>query len=157
MRAFLPVALGAALTVGAMAVAAAGCTAGSSLPLGEGGVTDGSSSDGSGADGAATDSALADSGNGGNACPGKGGYDKTCTTLADCDTVSLGCYCGAQPVIGVAKTARQAAQACEEQAAAQCALGCPNFPGQVTEDGTNLDGGAAQALCDNGKCHTVPY
>jgi len=41
-------------------------------------------------------------------------------------------------------------------AGSQCALGCPNAPGRVSEDGKNdIDGGAIIVLCDANRCHTV--
>ena len=83
-------------------------------------------------------------------------YDKTCATVSDCTTVARGCYCGAQPIVGVAKSAAAAAQACESQAGAMCALCCANFPGRTAEDGKNdVDGGTVQVLCDGNRCHTV--
>ena len=84
-------------------------------------------------------------------------YDKTCATASDCTTVARGCYCGAQPIIGVAKTAQPAAQTCESQAEKSCALGCANAPGHVGEDGQNDEGTGRnlEVLCDAGKCHTA--
>ncbi len=101
-----------------------------------------------------------DSADAGFACGLLGGvYDraaKSCGTVADCAMVARGCYCGSQPVVGVARIFAAAAQACEAKAASSCALGCPNFPGQVAEDGaSNLDGGTIQVLCDVGQCRTV--
>ena len=70
--------------------------------------------------------------------------------------VSRGCHCGATTVIGIAKTAAAAAQACETNAAMNCGLGCANSPGRVAEDGKNdVDGGTIQVHCDMSTCHTV--
>jgi hypothetical protein len=67
-----------------------------------------------------------------------------------------GCYCGQQPVIGVAKSAGAAAAACEKQAGENCGLGCANFPGQVAEDGKSPDdGGTLEVACTANKCVTV--
>jgi hypothetical protein len=122
------------------------------------------STDGARADGSTSDAALADSSTGtdsatdGGACVLMGGvYDKTCVTAADCLMVARGCFCGAQPIIGVAKSAQPAAQACESQAEKSCALGCANAPGHVGEDGQNDEGTGRnlEVLCDLGKCHTA--
>jgi hypothetical protein len=136
-----------------------GCVSGSSLDTGDGGPeggSDGATVDGATVDGATVDGSTADSG---FVCGNLGGsYDgqKACTTVADCTTVARGCHCGAQPVIGIAKSFAAAAQSCETKAASQCALGCPNLPGHVAEDGANdVDGGTITVLCDTGKCHTV--
>jgi len=63
----------------------------------------------------------------------------TCSIDADCATVRVGCYCGPQPVNGVAHRYASAAQTCENTAASACALGCVNGPGMVTQDGTQVD------------------
>jgi hypothetical protein len=164
MRAILPLGVGVAL-LGLAAGAFGGCVAGSSLDSGDGGVeagSDAASSDGaSSADGATNDAASSDGGatDSGLACGQLGGnYEsaKACSTAADCTTVARGCYCGAQPVIGIAKSSAAVAQACESKAANQCALGCASFPGQVAEDGANNgDGGTIIVKCDLSKCHTV--
>ncbi len=57
-----------------------------------------------------------------------------CTTDADCATVEVGCYCGPQPVNGVAVKYAQAAQSCEDAAASACALGCANELALKTQD-----------------------
>jgi hypothetical protein len=57
-----------------------------------------------------------------------------CTTDADCATVEIGCYCGPQPVNGVAVKYTQAAQSCEDTAASACALGCPNELALIAQD-----------------------
>src|SRR4051794_21344114 len=105
MRAFLSVAFGLGITTSLVLVIAAGCSAGVAAPTGEGGTSDGSLEDGPHADATFMDGAS---------CGAIGGtYDKKCSTAADCATVSRGCYCGATPVLGIAKTAAAAAQACE--------------------------------------------
>jgi hypothetical protein len=82
--------------------------------------------------------------------------DKACATVADCTTVAVGCYCGAQPVIGIAKSISALATACEAESAKTCARGCANSPGQVAEDGQNADdGGTIVVKCDMAQCHTV--
>jgi len=72
-----------------------------------------------------------------------------CTVDADCTTVARGCYCGAQPVNGVARKYAATAQACEQTAAMTCTRGCANQPGMVTDDGTMVDAGTILAArCD---------
>lgn len=70
--------------------------------------------------------------------------------------LARGCYCGAQPIEGVAKTAQPAAQACESKAEMNCTLGCANFPGHVADDGQNDEGTGRniQVTCDAGSCYT---
>jgi len=150
--------VGFALVTG---LAAFGCTAGIAPASGDGGLDD-ASPEGAPRDGGAIDSAFTDgsSGEGGIACGPLGGgtYDnaKSCKTVSDCTTVARGCYCGGQPILGIAKTSAAVAEACEATAGSQCGLGCANFPGHVAEDGANdVDGGTIQVLCDLGKCHTV--
>lgn len=58
-----------------------------------------------------------------------------CATDADCATVEVGCYCGPQPVNGVAVKYAQAAQNCEDTAASACALGCLNELAVQAQDG----------------------
>lgn len=136
-----------------------GCNGGSFPPdgdAGEGGIGEGGTIDSSFGDAPTSDGAGVDAG---FACGQLGGtYDsvKTCNTASDCTTIAKGCYCGAQPVIGIAKTSAAAAQACEANAGSHCGLGCANFPGRVAEDGNNdADGGAIEVLCDANRCHTV--
>jgi hypothetical protein len=119
--------------------------------------SDAATSDAATSDGAATgDGAATDSG---FVCGAAGGtYDgqKACVTVADCTTVARGCHCGSQPVLGIAKSAAVAAEACEAQVAGACPLHCPVMPGHVAEDGvSDRDGGTITVLCDLGKCHTV--
>ena len=163
MRFTLPFGLALALLV-LTATSFGGCVAGSSLDAGDGGPDGSTTNDGAtSSDGAPNDGASssdgAPSGDAGLACGQLGGsYEsaKACATVSDCTTVARGCYCGAQPVIGIAKSSSSLAQACESKAASQCGLGCANFPGEVAEDGANnVDGGTITVLCDLGKCHTV--
>lgn len=63
----------------------------------------------------------------------------SCSADADCATVTAGCYCGAQPVNGVAHKYATAAQGCEETAASACALGCANGPGMLAQDGKTAE------------------
>ena len=152
MRFILPLGLGvsfAACVISASALFGAGCSAGVASLSGEGGATDGSPDDAASSDGS-SDGAP-------SSCKLMGtAYDKTCKTVADCAALRRGCYCGAQPIIGIATSALAAAQACETQAASMCALGCANSPGGVAEDGkNNADGGTIQVMCDVGQCHTV--
>lgn len=65
-----------------------------------------------------------------------------CAQDSDCTTYLDGCYCGAQPMNGVNVTHASAVQSCEAGARDHCALGCPNFPGFVAEDGTMVDSAA---------------
>lgn len=140
--------------------AGAGCGSGSTLlsdDAGEGGPGVDASSDSP----SAIDGATNDAGGDADATPGDckllgGTYDKTCVSPSDCTTVARGCYCGQQPVIGVAKSASVAANACETKAGSECGLGCANFPGQVAEDGKSPDdGGTLSVECTANKCTTV--
>lgn len=73
-----------------------------------------------------------------------------CSSDADCATVAVGCYCGAQPVNGVARKYAAAAQACEEAAASTCALGCATELAVVAQDGNKAELGATlPARCDH--------
>ena len=58
----------------------------------------------------------------------------SCLTTADCDKVALGCYCGGQPVIGVATKYFATASACFDYDMAHCDLGCANQPGLMAQD-----------------------
>jgi hypothetical protein len=74
----------------------------------------------------------------------------TCSVDADCATFAVGCYCGMQPVNGVASKYAATAQSCEETAAGACALGCANQPGMVAQDGTKaVVGTRLAAHCDH--------
>jgi hypothetical protein len=97
---------------------------------------------------------------GGFACPkfGQtyGAAAKACVATDDCTMVAIGCYCGSQPVVGVAKASAAAAKACEAAAAQSCALGCAVMDDTVAEDGKSPgDGGTIVARCDEGACHSV--
>jgi hypothetical protein len=65
-----------------------------------------------------------------------------------------GCYCGAQPAVGISKTSGSAAAACESKAAAACARGCANFPGRVAQDGKTTVDGTISVRCSSGTCKT---
>jgi hypothetical protein len=129
----------------------------------DGGNPDAPTGDGATTDAPLTDAPLTDaSGGDGGGDSGltctllSNTYDTACGTASDCTTVARGCYCGAQPIIGIAKSAAAEAQACETKSQSQCGLGCANFPGHVAEDGNNdVDGGTIEVLCDASKCHTV--
>lgn len=69
----------------------------------------------------------------------------TCSADADCGIVAMGCYCGAQPVNGVASKYAAAAQSCQATAASACTLGCANNQGGVTQDGTKVAAGTRTA------------
>jgi hypothetical protein len=69
----------------------------------------------------------------------------TCSADADCATFAQGCFCGAQPVNGVAHKYAAAAQSCEDTAAGACTLGCANDQGGVTQDGTKVAAGTRTA------------
>jgi hypothetical protein len=58
-----------------------------------------------------------------------------CTTDADCATVEVGCYCGPEPVNGVAVKYAQVARSCEQAARDACRLGCLNQLAVKTQDG----------------------
>jgi hypothetical protein len=66
----------------------------------------------------------------------------SCATDADCSAVASGCFCGAQPVNGVAVSHAATAQTCEAASAAACALGCANAPGFRAQDGKHADASA---------------
>ena len=112
----------------------------------------------------ATDAAVEDAGDAstndasagdGGACPTYDKASKACTVASDCATVARGCYCGQQPVIGVAQSIAARASACEQEVANTCALGCPNAPGRVAEDGKDdQDGGTIAVDCKAGACTT---
>ena len=72
-----------------------------------------------------------------------------CAIDTDCATVVIGCYCGAQPVNGVAHKYATTAQSCEDSAASTCALGCATQTGMVAQDGSKVDVAATVAVhCD---------
>jgi hypothetical protein len=82
-----------------------------------------------------------------------------CVHDDDCTIVYDGCYCGARPAVGIAKTFSTAAAACETKAASTCALGCANFPGTRAQDGKTTDGGTIGVRCvlsgsGGGSCQT---
>ena len=64
-----------------------------------------------------------------------------CTTVDDCTAYAIGCYCGAQPINGVAREFAPDMQSCENKAASMCALGCPTEPGLRTQDGKMVSSG----------------
>lgn len=84
----------------------------------------------------------------------------TCLTDTDCAMVTVGCYCGSQPVNGVARKYAKTAQSCEDSAATTCALGCATTSGMITQDGTTVAAGATiGARCERptsaiGTCKT---
>ncbi len=134
---------------------------------GDGALGDGSTDSSAFTDGGIIDtgasvdgSAIDAGGDAGLACGILGGTytdaHKVCASVADCAMIARGCFCGAQPIIGIAKEFVAAAEACETKVGKSCPLGCANFPGHVAEDGKNdIDGGSIKVLCDLGKCHTV--
>jgi hypothetical protein len=69
-----------------------------------------------------------------------------CTIDADCATVEVGCYCGPQPVNGVARKYAQTAESCEDAAASACALGCANEPAVTAQDGKKAAFGTPVAV-----------
>jgi hypothetical protein len=98
---------------------------------------------------------------GGRGREGRGPLDLTaCTHDDDCGQVERGCYCGRQPVTGVAERYRIDAARCELEAARNCALGCPVQSGFVADDGRNIDNGGSLAnRCERtdagvGRCRT---
>jgi hypothetical protein len=73
-----------------------------------------------------------------------------CSVDADCTTVAIGCYCGAQPVNGVARKYAVTARSCEDTAASTCALGCATQAKLVAQDGTMANPGTVLgAFCDH--------
>ena len=86
-----------------------------------------------------------------------------CAADADCTTVAIGCYCGAQPVNGVARKYADTARSCETTAASSCALGCATQSKVVIQDGTLVDPSTVLgAYCDHSgatavcKSHIAP-
>ena len=72
-----------------------------------------------------------------------------CSADTDCATVAIGCYCGAQPVNGVARKYAATARGCEDNAASTCARGCATEAKVVTQDGTTVDPGTLiGSFCD---------
>lgn len=79
-----------------------------------------------------------------------------CASDADCTTVAIGCYCGAQPVNGVARKYAVTARGCEDTAANTCALGCATQAKVVTQDGTTVElGTLIGAFCDHASATPV--
>jgi hypothetical protein len=79
-----------------------------------------------------------------------------CSVDADCTTVAIGCYCGAQPVNGVAHKYAVTAGSCEVTAASTCARGCATQPKLVAQDGTMVDPGTALgSYCDHSGASAV--
>lgn len=73
-----------------------------------------------------------------------------CTVDADCTTVAMGCYCGAQPVNGVARKYATTARSCEDTAASTCALGCATQPKLLAQDGSMVSPDTVLAArCDH--------
>jgi hypothetical protein len=73
-----------------------------------------------------------------------------CSADADCATVALGCYCGAQPVNGVARKYVATARGCEDNAASTCVRGCATQAKIVTQDGSTVDPGTLiGSFCDH--------
>jgi hypothetical protein len=69
--------------------------------------------------------------------------------------VAAGCYCGIQPVNGVAIAMLSYAQACEATASASCTRGCATVDGQLAQDGNSVaDGDTIAVRCDVGLCKT---
>jgi hypothetical protein len=155
MRALISLGLASAVLVVLASASIYGCTSGVSSTTGDGGFGSSGGGGGGGSDAASDGPNVFEAGSSdsGASC---GTYSKKCTTVSDCTTVALGCFCGAQPVIGIAKSVAATASACEQTARAGCALGCPNAPGRTAEDNQNdIDGGTIKVLCDNAECHTV--
>lgn len=94
------------------------------------------------------------------ACPLSEPSIDSCTTDSECRALARGCFCGQQPVVGVATRWFASAVLCEDRAIRMCALGCPVSPGQVAQDGRSpADGGAIVVRCDRsdggvGRCRT---
>lgn len=83
-----------------------------------------------------------------------------CVTTDDCTTVTIGCYCGAQPVNGVARRFAASGQACQDTAASTCALGCATELGMQAQDGQKVTNASMIAVrCEQqgsaaGTCQT---
>ncbi|MEO8798929.1 MAG: hypothetical protein ABI551_13660 [Polyangiaceae bacterium] len=131
--------------------------------------TDGGSSDGS-SDGSVdgVDATVDDASDAGvDAAPDATAYDcssgvgqsagvspafAACAQASDCRLVALGCYCGNQPIMGVAASYESAAASCEATHASSCALGCSTGLDVVAQDGKT-----AKALADvSVKCTPPP-
>jgi hypothetical protein len=79
-----------------------------------------------------------------------------CSVDADCITVAIGCYCGAQPVNGVALKYAATARSCETTAASTCARGCATQAKVVLQDGTLVDPTTViGAFCDHSDATSV--
>jgi len=90
------------------------------------------------------------------ACPTYSDGDKACVVEGDCTTVGVGCHCGPEPVLGVAKRVAAAAATCEATRADECVLKCSRGPGREAEDGNvEGDGGTIVVTCDSGRCRTI--
>ncbi|HEY6178662.1 MAG TPA: hypothetical protein VIX73_29630 [Kofleriaceae bacterium] len=73
-----------------------------------------------------------------------------CAIDGDCTTVAIGCYCGPQPVNGVARKYAVTARGCEDTAASTCALGCATQAKLIAQDGTMVNPGTfVAAFCDH--------
>lgn len=78
-----------------------------------------------------------------------------CQSVADCATVASGCYCGSQPVTGVAQRYADTAQACEATAASTCARGCAVDGNRQAQDGRTAGDGVTIAVqCASGLCRS---
>ena len=72
-----------------------------------------------------------------------------CANNDDCATVDVGCYCGSQPVIGVALKYATTAAMCQQAESDACTRGCVTVPGRQAQDGMMIpDGQPASVRCD---------
>jgi hypothetical protein len=106
-------------------------------------------------DAATHDSAATDSASSSYDCNAPPSDLASCSTAGECGFVARGCYCGQQPVTGVARRYLMSGMACETAAASSCALGCAVQPGQKADDGNTIpDGTSPSVACDSGMCRT---
>lgn len=82
-------------------------------------------------------------------CPALPANTAACAVDADCATVAIGCFCGAQPVNGVAVDYATEAQACEDAAANKCFRGCLTEFQALAQDGKKADRTTIAVRCDH--------
>ena len=99
----------------------------------------GASADAAGLDGAVDLASASDQGMRTYTCSAPPVDVAACIADGDCRPVLRQCYCGQQPVDGVAVTYSEAANGCEAMAGATCTLGCATFEGYTAQDGQSTN------------------
>jgi hypothetical protein len=86
-------------------------------------------------------------------CPIPGDFN-ACGSDEDCDFSKVGCYCGAQPMLGVSTSVKLLVDLCEQAHANSCAQECLQTPGfvtqsssQIVQDATGVGVRCAGSLC----------